>query len=86
MDAPTKNKTWSAAALGIALIVAVAIARPLSQAPPRPNIILIQADDLGYGDLSSYGQAQFATPGLDRLAREGIRFTQFYVASPICSP
>ena len=37
--------------------------------PPRPNVLLIQADDLGYGDLSAYGQARFATPGLDRLAR-----------------
>ena len=46
--------------------------RPVrSQGASRPNIILIQADDLGYGDLSAYGQAQFATPGLDRLARGG---------------
>ena len=54
----------------------VSIARGIARARPGPDIILIQADDLGYGDLSAYGQAQFATPGLDRLAREGIRFTQ----------
>src|SRR5205809_2551304 len=42
-------------------------------APPPPNVLLIQADDLGYGDLSAYGQARFKTPSLDRLAREGIR-------------
>ena len=43
-----------------------------------PNVLLIQADDLGYGDLSVYGQARFQTPVLDRLAREGIRFTNYY--------
>jgi arylsulfatase A len=52
----------------------------------RPNILLIQADDLGYGDLSAYGQAQFTTPSLDRLAREGIRFTNYYSGSTVCAP
>src|SRR5206468_4682022 len=51
-----------------------------------PNILLIQADDLGYGDLSAYGQARFDTPALDRLAREGIRFTQYYAGSTVCAP
>jgi arylsulfatase A len=55
-------------------------------APQRPNIILIQADDLGYGDLSVYGQTQFQTPALDRLAAEGIRFTQYYSGSTVCAP
>jgi len=58
----------------------------LSQGQTRPNIILIQADDLGYGDLSAYGQARFATPGIDRLAREGIRFTNYYSGSTVCAP
>ena len=52
----------------------------------RPNILLIQADDLGYGDLSAYGQTQFQTPSLDRLAHEGIRFTQYYAGSTVCAP
>jgi len=56
------------------------------QASSRPNIVLIQADDLGYGDLSAYGQARFETPVLDRLAREGIRFTQYYAGSTVCAP
>ena len=56
------------------------------EAQSRPNIILIQADDLGYGDLSAYGQARFQTPGLDRLAREGIRFTNYYAGSTVCAP
>ena len=56
------------------------------QKPSRPNIVLIQADDLGYGDLSAYGQARFSTPSLDRLAREGIRFTEYYSGSTVCAP
>lgn len=52
----------------------------------KPNIIFIMADDLGYGDLGSYGQKFIKTPHLDRMAREGIRFTQFYAASPVCAP
>ena len=52
----------------------------------RPNIILIVADDLGYGDLGSYGQEKIQTPHLDRLAAEGVRFTDFYSGSPVCAP
>jgi arylsulfatase A len=52
----------------------------------KPNIILILADDLGYGDLGSYEQKQIGTPNLDRMASEGIRFTDFYAASPVCAP
>ena len=51
----------------------------------RPNIIVVLADDFGYGDVSAFGGA-VPTPHLDRMAREGTRFSQFYVASPICSP
>lgn len=51
-----------------------------------PNIVVINADDLGYGDLGCYGSKVIATPRMDRMAREGVRFTDFYVASPFCSP
>ena len=51
-----------------------------------PNIIYILADDLGPGDLGCYGGKQVSTPNIDRLAAEGTRFKQFYVASPVCSP
>lgn len=51
-----------------------------------PNIVVIFCDDLGYGDLGSYGNKAYKTPNLDRMAEEGIRFTNFYVASPACSP
>jgi arylsulfatase A-like enzyme len=56
------------------------------EAPPRPNILFVLIDDMGYGDLSCYGSQRVQTPNIDRLAREGIRFTQFYINSPICSP
>lgn len=52
----------------------------------KPNIIYILADDLGYGDLSSYGQQKFTTPNIDRLAKEGMLFTQHYSGSTVCAP
>ena len=52
----------------------------------RPSIILIVADDLGYGDLGAYGQRKIKTPNLDRLAAEGTRFTSFYAGSTVCAP
>lgn len=52
----------------------------------RPNIILMNCDDLGYGDLGCYGSPVNRTPNLDAMAEEGIRFTDFYMASPVCSP
>lgn len=58
---------------------------PISSAS-RPNIILINADDLGYGDLGCYGSTVNATPHLDRLCAEGLKFTDFYQASAICTP
>lgn len=54
--------------------------------PPRPHIVLIMADDLGYGDLGCYGQRRIRTPRLDALAAEGLRFTQFYAGSTVCAP
>jgi arylsulfatase A len=52
----------------------------------KPNFIIIFTDDQGYADLGSFGAKGFTTPNLDNLAREGIRFTSFYSASPVCSP
>ncbi|MCE5187290.1 MAG: arylsulfatase [Planctomycetaceae bacterium] len=51
-----------------------------------PNIVFILADDLGYGDLGCYGQTKFQTPNIDRLAAEGMRFTQHYAGSTVCAP
>ena len=54
--------------------------------PSKPNIIFILADDLGYGDLGCYGQTKIKTPNIDRLAGEGMRFTQCYAGSTVCAP
>jgi arylsulfatase len=54
-------------------------------APRRPNIVMILCDDLGYGDLGCYGSS-IRTPNIDRMAAEGVRFTDFYAANPVCSP
>jgi len=59
---------------------------PAADAARPPNIVLILADDLGYGDLGCYGQKKIQTPNLDRLAAEGIRFTQAYAGSTVCAP
>ena len=52
----------------------------------KPNIVLIVADDLGYGDLGVYGQQEIRTPNLDRMAAEGLRFTDYYAGSTVCAP
>lgn len=54
--------------------------------PSRPSIIYILADDLGYGDLSCYGQTKFNTPNIDELARQGMKFTQHYAGTSVCAP
>jgi len=54
--------------------------------PQRPNVIVIMTDDLGYGDLSSYGGKDLKTPNIDGLARAGVRFTQFYANATMCTP
>lgn len=64
----------------------VAALQSVIVAAERPNIIYILADDLGPGDLGCYGGDRVKTPNIDRLATEGTKFTQFYVASPVCSP
>ena len=70
---------------GIALILMLTQLSVIGQAS-KPNIIFIMADDLGYGDLGCYGQKIILTPNIDKLALEGIRFTQCYTGSPVCAP
>jgi len=74
-------KQWMQALLALA-VCAVAAATP----PSKPNVLFILVDDMGWGDLDANGGAGVPTPRMDRLAREGMRFTRFYTASPICSP
>jgi arylsulfatase A len=83
--------SWPPVRMVLAVTVVVTLGRTVvpggAQTPaPRPNIILIQADDLGYGDLGAYGQRHFSTPNIDRLAAEGLRFTQYYSGSTVCAP
>lgn len=70
-----------------ALSLALLVAAPADAATPRPpNIVFILVDDLGWGDFACFGNTETKTPNIDRLAAEGLAFTQFYVNSPICSP
>ena len=70
---------------GIILCTILAGLSPAAETP-RPNIVFILADDLGYGDLSCYGQKKFATPNIDRLAAEGMKLTAHYAGSNVCAP
>ena len=67
----------------IAIVLAATAALGAAE---RPNIVFVFIDDMGYGDLSCYGNTDIRTINIDRMAEEGVRFEQFYVASPICSP
>lgn len=71
--------------LSISLVVLLNVVPVLAHAQ-RPNFVVIFADDLGYGDLGCYGHPTIRTPHLDRMAREGMRFTQFYSAAEVCTP
>lgn len=68
------------------IVLTCSASHVFAQTSVRPNVILIFADDLGYGDLSCYGHPNIHTPRLDRMAQEGIRLTTFYTAAPVCTP
>lgn len=73
---------------GLGLIAAALVGITSAKAdnlPPRPNVVIILVDDMGYSDLGCYGQTRYTTPRIDGLAREGVRFTDFYASQPICS-
>jgi arylsulfatase A-like enzyme len=78
--------TCSSSLLAIACFVACAATPCGAAVPSQPNIVIILADDLGYGDLGCYGHPTIKTPNLDRMAAEGMRFTQFYSAADVCTP
>ena len=69
-----------------ALVLLGCLAHAVSAQGARPNVVLIMTDDAGYADLGSYGATDVRTPHLDRLAREGVRFTDFYANAPSCTP
>ncbi len=66
-------------------LVLLGLACGSAAAADKPNLIWIMADDLGYAELGSYGQKVIQTPQLDRMAREGMRFTQFYAGATVCA-
>src|SRR5687767_15547531 len=76
----------------VAVIVAVKLSMPFASAADvpdtlrPPNVVLILADDLGWADLGCYGNKFNETPNIDQLARQGMRFTDFYAAGAVCSP
>jgi arylsulfatase A-like enzyme len=72
--------------LAFALLLAVYAEVFAAASGPRPNIVIILADDLGYGDLACFGHPKFKTPNLDRMAAEGARLTQFNTPAPFCAP
>ena len=70
-----------------AFVLLMAPASARVQAPPRlPNLVFILADDLGINDLACYGRKDHWTPNLDKLAKQGMRFTNAYSAASVCSP
>jgi arylsulfatase A len=90
----SRHVAWALGALSLALTEAP---KPLMEAAPTheiqqprdaqvPNFVVILADDLGYGDLASYGHPTMRTPRIDRMVAEGQRWTSFYVAAPVCTP
>ena len=82
---PMTRRRFVAACGTAAMTLAVPGATPASP-PEKPNFVFIFADDLGWGDLGCYGNRQIKTPNLDRLAAQGLLFTQFYVSGSVCSP
>ncbi|MBX7167286.1 MAG: sulfatase [Pirellulales bacterium] len=72
--------------LAIVALVLSACSVPRTAMASPLNIVIVYADDLGYGDLGCYGHPTIRTPALDRMAAEGARFTQFYSAAPVCTP
>jgi arylsulfatase A-like enzyme len=83
----TRTRYIQKSLLLIALIWSCANINAQSKtASSKPNVIYIFADDLGYGELGSYGQKKIKTPHLDKLAKEGMRFTQHYTGTPVCAP
>ncbi|MEM1063710.1 MAG: sulfatase-like hydrolase/transferase [Planctomycetota bacterium] len=82
---PLVRRATAAAAVAV-LLVCQGLPAVAGERTRQPNVVFILADDLGYGDVSCYGQENWKTPNIDRLAAEGMRFTQFYAGATVCSP
>ncbi len=79
------HNSLARAIASLALIACLIGQSAAAEPPPLPNFVIINCDDLGYGDVGVFGATGYVTPNIDRLAAEGIRFTRFYVAQAVCS-
>lgn len=86
MSRKISRRQFVGCTLGTVATAAVISNTPSVAASRQPNLVFILADDLGWGDLSCYGRPDYETPNLDRLARQGVRFTNAYSAAPVCTP
>src|SRR3954447_12049864 len=86
VSAATKLMTFRPACVAALLSLAAILPPGPAAAADMPNIVLIYADDLGYGDVGCYGATRVRTPNIDRLAREGLRFTDAHAPSSTCTP
>src|SRR5215471_8872093 len=84
-DGAITRRKFAKTAVGGLALAALGVSRAGRAQAARPNIVFIMADDLGYADLGCYGQSDYTTPNIDRLAIEGMRFTQGYANSAVCS-
>lgn len=80
------KKTCVAGLIGLALCAGSAMHSVYAADAKHPNLVIILADDLGYGDLGAYGHQIVKTPNIDKLAQEGVTFTDYYAPAPLCSP
>lgn len=80
------KKTFVAGMICLALCAGSTLTTVYAADVKQPNLVIILADDLGYGDLSAYGHQIVKTPNIDKLAQEGVRFTDYYAPAPLCSP
>ena len=80
------RREFVASAVAASALAGAAADTSLGAQAERPNVLYVMADDMGWGDLSCYGRPDYKTPNLDRLASEGVRFTQAYSAAPVCTP
>lgn len=80
------KKTFIASMIGLALCAGGTLSGAQAAEVKRPNLVIILTDDLGYGDLGAYGHQIVKTPNIDKLAQEGVRFTDYYAPAPLCSP
>src|SRR2546426_4967610 len=83
--AVTRRRFVQTSAAGSIALAGVGFGRATQAQTAKPNIVFIMADDLGFADVSCYGQRDYTTPNVDRLALEGMKFTQAYANSAVCS-